>query len=395
MKNQAYKSSVLVLLLLCCAGASHAQEVPFRMLIDPGQYHRFETGKPRKYSFGDWEELKGGLSTECLRGNDIGTFLERFGRAGGSLVAVGRMELSDQERQIARAHLIAFLDAYIHDPRYTGLLDPLQKHQPKGVHTPLEWIANFPYDILCVIARLGPGAEETGRICGMLMKYRLIEGEYWLGHFMADLHYFGHLSSASAFLESLDYSALSTDEGRKMMRLALIASRAGRAATPRDAWLVIIREFTGIMKEWARGSRVFSPEDLPARSIYWAVVGSLFSGSPYGFQHLCPEPDFGMLIGMAGGRELDAEDRLFLMFLLQEMAMHQGVMRQGRLDAGRPAPPAMKPEERARLAGILEGLPAKGEYRPEYRALYDELHNLVLERNGKVLPMLSKEETKP
>jgi len=307
------QNDMLFKMLLCIlfsfvflvADNANAKRARFRNFILPPGF------KESKYQFEDWEEIKGKLTTNILRGNELDVIINNIVCASYTLAALGKMNINDNERTVVREYLINFLFEYLTDRRFMQLLK--DKENPKGKNSvfttePADFdIVYMPSYILCTIAVNNPTKEDIEKIGNMLFKYKTGKTmpEQYLIDFLSDLFYFKNLKNAKDYLEKQDFSCLSP-RGQEKIKALHISMLAEMQDNQKDTWAFLLQVHLKLLHEKDTKHEVDKYLILTQESLFEQIFTTLY-----------PEADYQLLLILSQGNNPDEE--LFFMYQLMSL----------------------------------------------------------------------------
>lgn len=303
--NKSILAMMSVFIAAFIGGNAHAKRLPFRNFHYPVEY--------AQYQYDDLEEIKGFLTTDLLRGNDISSIIEKFSRAQNILARLAAMPLDDHQKNVVRQYLLRFLQEYLHDLRFQQLLAALDINPPgKSLDETLfyyELIA-MPGNILCTISALNPEEAEIEKIADFLENSSIVQSfkEEYIVTFCSDLFYFKHGHKVEKYLDEHSFSDFSRKNQKRMdgFRIALLANKT---ENQKDTWQLFFEKHEIAANSIKSDRANFEREIVELNQTFTEVFLAQY-----------PTPDYLLLIELS--KKQARKDQFFFILQLYQLAIH-------------------------------------------------------------------------
>lgn len=264
-----YKKWVLILIVIFSIQL-FAKRAPITSFFYPDKYEN--------YNFSDWNTIKGKLTINVLRGNEIDTIENNISTANSLLARIARMELTNDERHIIRTYLIQFLDNYLNNRRFIEYINSNEFMNPRNdIGTRPDTFLEAPQNIIRTVAVLNPTQAEADHCVKAIKKLnnKRVEGQYLL-HLLHCILLFSKDNTAEKHLVNIDFSVYSkyTKERAEDFKLLSMVKSAG---SQEKAWLLLLNEYHKLLKSDKREKRLIS--------IFldqsWRIIDSIYKSPDY------------------------------------------------------------------------------------------------------------------
>jgi hypothetical protein len=284
---------------------AYGKRLPFRNFHYSVEY--------AQYQYDDFEEIKGFLTIDLLRGNDISSIIEKFSRAQNILARLAAMPLDEHQRNAVRRYLLTFFQEYLHDSRFQQLLAALDINPPeKSLDETLFYyeIIAMPSNILCTISALNPAEAEIEKIADFLENSSIVKSfkEQYIVTFFSDLFYFKHGHKVKKYLDEHSFSDFSRKNQKRMdgFRIALLANKT---ENQKDTWQLFFQKHQIAANSIKLDTVNFDHEIFELNQTFTQVFLAQY-----------PTPDYLLLVELSKNQA--REDQFFFMLQLYQLTMH-------------------------------------------------------------------------